>query len=348
MRSTLRFGRRLALLLFAAATLPGATNTAPAALSESTQPPSVARAGAVAGAAAMDPSPIQVEPVLSAATEPAAPVASPPVAPAVDTAVATRRLVLDESQVVAIYGHPGVPIMGILGAYDADGAAQAAARLAGQWDEANGPGRGSVGALHLITYVAQPYPMADGSYLTRMAEEGIQEYVDAARRHGLLLILDVQVGMADPLAEAQRLAPFLREPFVHFALDPEFAMRARGGVPGQRMGSLDAAEVNAVQGYLSELVAAHALPPKMLILHQFREDMLTNTAQFRDFTGVERVIDMDGWGGDETKLAHYETFALAPYAQRPAIKLFYEWDAPMLTPQRLLELAEVPQLVIYQ
>jgi hypothetical protein len=213
---------------------------------------------------------------------------------------------------------------------------------------ANGPETGAIGALHLITYVAQPYPMDDGSYLMRLPVDQIEPYVAAANQHGLLLILDVQVGMADPLRETERLETFLSLPNVHLALDPEFAMRARGGVPGQRIGSLDAAEVNAVQRYLAGLVRSQNLPPKLLVLHQFRADMLTNTHAYEDQAEVERVIDMDGWGGTGVKLAHYEAFALAGYAERPGIKLFYDWDSPLLSVEQLLALPRRPEVIIYQ
>jgi hypothetical protein len=250
-------------------------------------------------------------------------------------------------QVVALYGAPGTPVMGILGTMSARDAAAEAARLAADWDARNGA-PGAVGALHLITAVAQPYPMADGSFLARLSEDTIREYLDAAHERGLLLILDVQVGMADPLAEARRLEPFLRDPAVHLALDPEFAMRWKGEAPGQAIGSLDASQVNPVQRYLGDLVRAAGLPGKTLILHQFRQDMLTGTAALEDVPGVTRIVDMDGWGGQGVKLANYEAYALASYSQRPAIKLFYHWDEPLLTPDDLLSLPRVPDLVIYQ
>ncbi len=255
--------------------------------------------------------------------------------------------VFQSAQVVSVYGHPEVPIMGLLGKYSPGAAAAEAARLAGEWDAVNGS-RGAVGALHLIVDVAQPWPMADGSYLERMGNERIEPYMAAAREHGVLLFLDLQLGMSDPLTEVRRLTPFLVESRVHVALDPEFAMRASRGIPGQTIGSLDAAEVNAVQDYLDDLVRTYGLPPKVLVLHQFRTDMLTSTSALRDVPGVTRIIDMDGWGGVEAKLSHYEAYSLAAYSQRPAIKLFYEWDVPLLTPARLLALARVPDLIIYQ
>jgi hypothetical protein len=328
-RSLFRTTGRLTLLLLAAVLLPGATSAA-------------ARPALI-----FDTAPVAApSPSTTALIAEAAPLPAP--APANALPVRSSRMVLDDTQVIAVYGHPGVPIMGILGAYQPDGAAAEAQRLAAQWDDANGPERGAIGALHLITAVAQPHPMPDGSYLARMAPEVIETYVVAARKHGLLLFIDVQIGMADPLVEAQRLEAFLELPFVHLALDPEFAMRATGGVPGQKIGSVGAADVNAVQRYLAGLVRKHTLPPKLLVVHQFRADMLTGVDAYEDLDEVERVIDMDGWGGAGVKLAHYEAYALAAYSERPAIKLFYQWDVPLLSIEQLLALSVVPDVVIYQ
>jgi hypothetical protein len=257
------------------------------------------------------------------------------------------RIPAVEAQIVALYGYPGIPSMGALGAYEPDDAANEAVRLAAQYDAVNGP-RYAVGALQLITSVAQPYPMADGSYLGRMSLEQIATYVEVARRHGVLLILDLQIGMADPVAEVDRLRPFLLEPFVHVALDPEFAMQRKGGQPGERIGSLDASDVNRVSRELSAIVSERGLPGKLLVLHQFRADMLTNTEQYENVEGVTRIVDMDGWGAQWIKLANYDSYSLASYSQRPGIKLFYDWDQPLLSVEQLQTLPRMPDLVIYQ
>ncbi|MSQ42035.1 MAG: hypothetical protein EXR65_03245 [Dehalococcoidia bacterium] len=250
-------------------------------------------------------------------------------------------------QVVSLYGYPGIPFMGALGAYTPDEAADEVGRVAAAYDALNGP-RGVTPALHLIVAVAQPTPQGDGSYLLRMDDELLQAYIMVARAHGLLLFLDVQIGWADPLAEVQRLGAALREPFVHLALDPEFATRARGMAPGEAIGSLDADDVNAVQGYLAALVRERNLPPKVLVLHQFLATMLLRTELYAVHPEVEVTIDMDGFGGAGVKLAHYEAYALAPYARRAGIKLFYHWDEPLMTPGQILALAQPPDLVIYQ
>ena len=255
--------------------------------------------------------------------------------------------VFASAQVVAFYGHPGVPKMGALGVYTPERAADEVALVAARYDELNGD-RDVVPALHLITAVAQPWPEADGSYLERMPDEDLAYWVELARERGQLLIIDIQIGWADPLAEVELLAGVLAEPFVHLALDPEWATRGSGLAPGEVIGTLGAADVNAVQQYLAGIVRRNNLPPKALILHQFLGFMLTDTESYLDVPEVEVVIDMDGFGPPGAKLAGYDTFSLAPYAERPAIKLFYDWDTPLLSPERLQALERPPDLVIYQ
>ena len=50
----------------------------------------------------------------------------------------------------------------------------------------------------------------------------------AARAAGFKLILDVQTGRSTVLSELGYLAPYLQEPDVYLALDPEFSMGTDG------------------------------------------------------------------------------------------------------------------------
>ncbi len=317
----LRSAGPLALLLLVAVVLPGAASAAP------TPPPPP-------GASRLVAPPLEEPDERLAERVSRAP--PPPL-----------RSVFDDAQVVSFYGYPGFPGMGALGAHPPERAADEVLRVAEAYDALNGE-RGVIPALHLIVAVAQTTPMEDGSYLDRLSEEEIAVYVEVARGRGLLLFLDVQVGWADPLAEVRRLAAALAEPFVHLALDPEFATRASGLAPGIVIGSIDAAEVNAVQDYLAALVRERRLPPKLLVLHQFTDGMLPGAEKYAALPEVEVTIDMDGYGTEWGKLSNYERYALAPYSERPAIKLFYDWDTPLLPPERLLALERPPDLVIYQ
>ena len=251
-----------------------------------------------------------------------------------------------DAQIVSVYGFPGECVMGELGCHDIEGAAARAEQLGRQYDAANGE-RGVVPALHLIVGVAQAAPGRDGTYLDRMPIAAIQEYVEVARARGMLLFVDVQVGWADPLTEVERLRPVLQEPFVHLALDPEFATRTKHAAPGQVIGTLDAVHVNEVQRYVAALVRLHSLPPKVLVLHQFQHAMLTNKALYEAHPEVDVTVDMDGFGGAGAKLSGYDAYARVG-SEYAAFKLFFHWDEPVLTPEDLQALEYPPDYVIYQ
>lgn len=262
--------------------------------------------------------------------------------------VVAAASVFENATVVSVYGHPGVCVMGELGCHGGpEGAIEAARSLAAQYDELNGD-LDAVPALHLIVDVAQAKPGADGEYLDQMPLDRVAEWVDAAREADIPIFLDIQIGWGDLSEHVRRLEAFLEEPFVHLAIDPEFATESRGERPGLVIGTLTADEVNEVQAYLAEIVARTGQPSKALVLHQFRPDMLTNPEAFEDVDGVEITIDMDGWGGPWPKTDGYRAYALAPYAERPAIKLFYHWDEPLMSPAEVMALPVPPAYIIYQ
>lgn len=256
--------------------------------------------------------------------------------------------IFEDGQLISVYGHPGVCSMGELGCHaDPADAVQAARDLAAEYDALNGE-RGARAALHLIVDVAQASPGADGRYLEQMPLEAIQTWVDLAREQDVILFLDIQIGWSDMLTDVQRLGALLAEPHVHLAIDPEFATKSEGEAPGVAIGELLAKDVNAVQGYLAQIVEDAGIPPKVLVLHQFRADMLPDAQDYDDIDAVEVVIDMDGWGGPWPKSENYRQYALAPYVQRPAIKLFFHWDEPLMTPADVMALPVPPDYVIYQ
>ena len=251
------------------------------------------------------------------------------------------------AQVVAFYGHPGVPAMGVLGHGTPAEVAEQVAVWAGRYDRLNGP-RGAIGAYHLITGVAQANPTSDGLWLYRLSHDRIAEYVEAAREHGMLLFLDTQIGWSDPVTEVRLLESFLREPFVHIALDPEFATKPLGVRPGLAIGGITGSQVNDVLRYLSALVESEGLPSKILTVHQFTGRMLHDRDAITRHSGVELSIDMDGIGSPRAKLNGYERFALSEPSQRPAFKLFFDQDRPVMTPEEVQALDRVPDMIIYQ
>ena len=257
------------------------------------------------------------------------------------------KLASQWAQIVAFYGHPGVRAMGVLGHGAPAEVASEIAEWTERYDRLNGP-RGAVGAFHLITGVAQANPTSDGTWLYRLPHDRIVPWVEAARQHGMLLFIDNQIGWSDPLAEVKLLEDFLREPFVHMALDPEFATQPLGVRPGRAIGGITGEQVNEVLLYLSELVEEEGLPPKILMVHQFADRMLHNRPVIVAQPGVELSIDMDGIGSPGAKLYGYGLYAITEPSQRPAFKLFFDQDNPLISPEGVMAMDPVPDVIIYQ
>lgn len=161
------------------------------------------------------------------------------------------------------------------------------------------------------------------------------------------LVLDVQPGRAQVADEVAYLRPFLSEPDVHLAFDPEFAM-LDGQVPGRTIGHLHAADINAALDVVESIVAGRALPPKVVIVHQFTLGMLPDKGKIRSRTGIDLVLDMDGFGPQSLKHASYRAVMRQQPLPFAGFKLFYRQDTNLLSPSQVLRLKPVPSVVIYQ
>ena len=118
--------------------------------------------------------------------------------------------------------------------------------------------------------------------------------------------------------------------------------------PGLAIGSVTAAQVNEVQRYLAGIVREESLPPKILMVHQFTDWMLLDRDSVEDHPEVELSIDMDGVGLAPIKVDGYERWALTAPSERPAFKLFFDLDTPVMTPEEVQGLDRPSDIVIYQ
>lgn len=253
---------------------------------------------------------------------------------------------LTDAHIISYYGHPGGDSLGVLGEGPPDVVAAKLKRQAAAFMQQE-PNAKVIPAFHIIAAVAQNQPQADGSYLTRMAEEELTPYLDIARKEGFLVFLDLQIGRSTVAAEVERVRPYLSDPIVHLALDPEFAMPP-GEVPGQIIGSLDGEEIDAAQRVLDAIVSERGIPNKILIVHEFREGMIKGKQRVRDFPGVDLVYDADGFGGQSGKRSIYDQLIATRSTRFAAIKLFYRQDTALFTPEQVLGLDPKPSIVIYQ
>jgi hypothetical protein len=201
-------------------------------------------------------------------------------------------------------------------------------------------------AMELIAVIANADAGADGMYRSRQPNAVIRRYLRAARRHDMLLVLDVQPGRSDFFTETTRLERWLREPDVGLALDPEWRVTAPE-VPGQVIGRVDAREVNATSAWLGQLVERHDLPQKLFILHQFTDDMVDDK-QLKRRPELAMVLNADGFGSRAVKVSKYRAFTRAAPTFHQGFKLFYDEDAGLMTPQQVLRLRPAPDVVVYE
>lgn len=250
-------------------------------------------------------------------------------------------------QVIAFYGYPGNQVLGILGEVGSPEAmAEQLEGVVQQYDDVNGS-RHAIGALHLIAAVAQASPGADGTYLYRMPAATLDEYIRLAEKHDFIVFLDLQIGHSTVAAEVEHVRPYLSNPRVHLALDPEWTMPV-GVEPGEQIGTMDASQINIAQAVLDEVARKTGLRNRILVVHQFTEAMITNKATLRDYPNVDLVIDMDGFGGREIKLKHYEWYIVRDGAPHGGMKLFYDEDIDIFQPAEVQEIVPQPDYIQYQ
>jgi hypothetical protein len=255
--------------------------------------------------------------------------------------------ILPEHRIVAFYGNPLSKRMGILGEIDPDEMLRRLEATATAWAAADS-GQKVLPALHLIATVAQGYPGPARKYRLQMPDSIIERVANWVETRGWLLILDIQPGLSTVEAELPVLVPFLKRPYVHLALDPEFAMKD-GHLPGRDwMGRMDASEVNHAIDVLAKIVEEYQLPPKVLVVHRFTRNMLTNASQIRLDPRVQVVVDMDGYGPPGSKMGAYRWFVVRHPVQYTGFKLFFKNDKPMLKPEEVLELYPRPMYIQYQ
>lgn len=253
---------------------------------------------------------------------------------------------LPEHRIVAFYGNPLSPVMGPIGQYSDDELISKLDEQAQAYSKLD-PAHQVVSALDYVTPIVQPVPMDDGSWVYRMPDASIEHYVDLANNHHALFFFDMQIGHSPIQKEVNLLWPYLQRPGVDLSLDPEFDMPP-GAIPDQVFGRMTAAEINWVIDQLSALVQTAHLPPKVLIIHQFLQEMLPDWQNIKVKPGVQVITCVDGFGTPGEKIDDYRMFDKEQLIQYPGMKMFYKLDTPVMAPSSVLALDPPPLMVMYQ
>jgi hypothetical protein len=283
-----------------------------------------------------------VEPVETPQPPPVEPVEPPDPTPA--TLPHGGRTIFGGGRfLVAYYGSANTGALGVLGETSPDRMVRRLRAAAAPFER---PGSKVQIVFELIVTVADAGPGDDGDFNHDIARADVQRYIDAAHEHGALLLLDIQPGREGFLSAARRWKWALEDPYVGLALDPEWRM-GRRGVPGRKIGSVSATEVNRVSAWLKTLVRIEDLPQKLFVLHQFRTAMVEDIEDVAPRRGLVMVQHVDGFGTPAQKLNTFAT-VVRPRQFFLGFKLFYDEDRRLMSPDRVRAIRPRVQFVSYQ
>jgi hypothetical protein len=259
------------------------------------------------------------------------------------------RTILPTYRLVGFAGRPKAEALGRLGI--------GSLATKGREIEAQGKpyaaGRKVLPVFELIATLSHPTGGKDGMYRSRADDDLVASHLAATRKAKGLLLINIQPGRSDFLTEVKAYEKWLRHPDVGVALDPEWAMRMTGGVPGKSYGRTTGAELDAVAAYLAAIVAKHGLPEKVMVFHQVALSIVRDEQRLRAHRGVFIVKSVDGIGSAGMKRDTWRalTRAMAPHV-KPGFKLFYTEDTEgawrLMTPREVLALRPTPDYVMYE
>ncbi len=257
------------------------------------------------------------------------------------------QVVFPGRRLVALYGHPGTPSLGVLGQQDLTASISRARQLAAAYRPLSRVP--VVPAFEIIATVAEASPGFDGSYSYETPVAELLPWVRQATADGLYVVLDLQPGRASLLTQAEHYQSLLELPGVGLALDAEWKLQP-GQRPLQQIGHVSIGEVNSVVSWLAALTARHDLPQKLLVLHQFQLAMLPGEQHLdTSHDDLAIVIHMDGQGTPAMKQDTWNAVtAAAPSGVLFGWKDFLVKDHPMLTPRQTMTKSPAPVMISYQ
>lgn len=258
--------------------------------------------------------------------------------------------ILPFNRVVAYYGNLFSTRMGALGEFPKNEMLKKLKDEVVRWEKADSL-TPVIPALHYIAVTAQGAPGKDGKYRLRMPFHQIDTIYNWAKEINALTFVDVQVGHSTLQSEIPEFDEYLKRPDFHLGIDPEFSMKG-GERPGSVIGTFNANDINWVIDHLGKIVRDNNLPPKMLVIHRFTNNMVMNAKNIKLTPEVQVVIDMDGWGDKALKAGTWKRFINEEPVQFAGFKLFYKNDlkkgGSLYTPAELVRFTPRPMYIQYQ
>lgn len=257
------------------------------------------------------------------------------------------RTIFPKYRLVGLYGTPSEPLLGVLGQQSLKDSVKRVKKLAADYQKYSK--ETILPTFEIITTIASASPTKNGDYSRELTAASLRPWVEAAKQNGIYVVLDLQPGRTDFLAQAKEYQPLLDYPNVGLALDPEWRLKP-DQVPLVQIGSVGIDEINATSAWLSQLTHANNLPQKLFLLHEFRLNMITDRNSLNtSHADLAFAIQMDGQGAQKDKLDTYKVVTADPPKHVYfGWKNFYEKDSPMRSVQDTMALSPEPWYISYQ
>lgn len=269
----------------------------------------------------------------------------------VKTSYPLAGALLPYNRIIAYYGNLYSKRMGVLGEFPREEMIKKLQGEIAKWQAADTTVK-TIPALHYIATTAQAAPGKDNKHRMRMPFKQIDTIMEWAKPINALVFLDIQVGHSSVKDEVTSLEQYLKLPTVHLGIDPEFSLK-NGEIPGRKIGTFNAEDINDAIDYLADLVRKNNLTPKILVVHRFTQGMVTGYERIKKVPEVQVVMDMDGFGDKILKRSTYLRYIYKEPVQFTGFKLFYKNDTKpnttgMYTPEELLKFTPKPIYIQYQ
>jgi hypothetical protein len=287
------------------------------------------------------------EPVLWDSPQPPEPMIFAPAQTAcalVEGTVDAPPRLLPDHRIVAYYGAGVTPNLGVLGHGTPEQSLErvvAAAKNFEGYDD-----RPVIPAYEYIVTVAQGAPGPASTYSAAIKPVEVWPFLKLIRSVGGVMFLDIQPGRSSFIYQVTKYEELLREPDVHLALDPEWSL-GPNQTPTGNIGHTDPEAVGVVMEYLDQLVNQHGLPPKVLILHQFRPSMIERRDEIVPLPTVSLMIHVDGQGSIPAKHTTWGVVKADP-PWFMGFKVFFRMDTRLMSPDEVMALEPRPDYVSYQ
>lgn len=256
-------------------------------------------------------------------------------------------LVFPGRRMIALYGHPSGPALGVMGEQDPEAAVDRVNKLVEEYQQYSD--QKIIPAFEIIATVASDAPGPDGDYSNEADPAELEPYIDAIVDAGGYAFLDLQPGRASLLDQAKIYEDLLKRPNVGLALDPEWKI-GPDEQPMTNIGHVEAHEVDEVADWLAQLVRDNNIPQKGLILHQFQLQMIRDREQINtDHPELSFILHADGHGPTDVKMDTWNVMQQDlsdDYFM--AWKNFIDEDTPMLNPEQTYSVEPRPWFVSYQ